>query len=130
MAAWIAAGAAIVGILVTVGLSYVQDQTAKTEVAHNRMIKDGISRYIKLGDAIMNDFAQNKWPVVEENDWTGDVKGFLQANHLDSYVSRFEDSSGIPPVTIRPGADTQHDNEYVYMHHRITRLEEFSQELP
>jgi hypothetical protein len=61
-AAWIAAGAAIVGILVMVGLSYAQYRIAKAEVAHNRMIEDGIGRYIKSGDAIMNGFAQNKWP--------------------------------------------------------------------
>jgi hypothetical protein len=96
-AAWIAAGTAIVGILVTVGLSYVQDQTVKAEVAHNRMIKDSIGRYIKTGDAIMNDFAQNKWPVEDENQWTTDVKGFLQANLKDSYVSRFDDPGGISP---------------------------------
>jgi phage gp45-like len=69
--------------------------------------------------------------VIEENDWTADVKEFLRVNLNDSYVSRFEDPSGIQPVTIKGlGADTQHDNEYVYMYHRITRLQEFSHELP
>jgi menaquinone-dependent protoporphyrinogen IX oxidase len=54
------------------------------------------------------------WPVVEENDWTGDVKAFLHTNLSDSYVSRFEDNSGIQLITIKPGADTQRDKEYVY----------------
>ena len=114
------------------GSFYSQSQivaSANNEKAHNSMVREGIGKYIKNGDAIMNDFAQNKWPVIEENDWTGGVKGFLLANLKDSYVSRFEDPSGIQPLVIT-GADTQHNNEYVYMHNRITRLEEFSHELP
>jgi hypothetical protein len=38
-AAWIAAGLAAAGILITVGLWYAQDRIAKVEVAHHTMIR-------------------------------------------------------------------------------------------
>jgi hypothetical protein len=108
----------VLGFVSVAGTFYSQYKivsSANAEKAHNSMVREGLGEYIKRGDAIMNDFAQNKWPVVEENDWTGDVKGFLLANLKESYVSRFEDPSGLQLVTIRPSVDEQHDNEYIYM---------------
>ena len=54
-AAWIAAGAAIVGIIVTVGLWYVQDRTAKAEVAHHAAIRDGIQTLYEQGTDLMKE---------------------------------------------------------------------------
>ena len=48
LAAWIAAGLAALGIIVTVAVPYVQDRMAKAEVAHNRMIKEGIGNTLVL----------------------------------------------------------------------------------
>jgi hypothetical protein len=130
-AAWIAAGLAAAGIFVTIWLSYIQDQTAKAEVAHNKMIKDGIGQYIGEGSAIMNRFAANEMPMptMDEVGWVGRTEDFLRTNLCESYVSRFHDNSGLAPIQAN-GADGAHNREYVIMYHEITRLEEFSHEIP
>ena len=130
-AAWIAAGAAIVGILVTVGLWYVQDQTAKAEVAHNRMIKDNIGLYISEGSAIMNRYGVNQMPMptMDEMGWVGRTEDFLRTNLCESYVTRFHDNSGLTPIWAND-ADSAHNAQYAIMFHEIARLEEFSHETP
>ena len=130
-AAWIAAGLAAAGILVTVGLSYAQYQTAKAEVAHNRIIKHGIGQYIGEGHAIMNRFGLNEMPmpIPDEIVWVGRTEDFLRTNLGDLYVSRFNDFSGLGRVT-GTGTDQPHNFYYNDINMKITRLEEFSHELP
>jgi hypothetical protein len=130
-AAWIAAGLAALGILVTVGLWYAQDRIAKAEKAHNRIVKDGIGQYIGTGRTIMNRFGLNEMPmpILDEVGWVSTTENFLRTNLGDSYVSRFNDISALVRVA-GTGTDAPHNVYYNDMYMKITRLEEFSRELP
>lgn len=130
-AAWIAAIAAIVGIIVTVGLSYAQYRMAKSEVAHNRVVKEGIGLYIGEGRAIMDRFGRNEipMPILDEVGWVSRIENFLRTNLGELYVNRFNDISGLGSVRGN-GTDEQHNAYFNNMNSKITRLEEFSHELP
>jgi hypothetical protein len=126
-AAWIAAGLAGVSILVSVGLWYAQDQTAKAEVTRHKMIKEGIGQYIGIGRAIMDRFGRNEMPlpITDEAEWVGTTENFLRTNLGD----RFSDISGLGSVTGN-GTDPAHNAYFNNIYGKITRLEEFSHEIP
>jgi hypothetical protein len=130
-AAWIAAYVAAAGILVTVGVASVQYHMTQTEVAHNRMIKEGIGQYVGEGLAIMNRFGTNEMPmpITDEAGWVTRTENFLRTNLGDSYANRFNDVSGLGSVTGN-GTDPQHNTYYNSIYLKITRLEEFSRERP
>jgi hypothetical protein len=129
--AWIASGLAALGIIVTGGLWYAQDQKSKVEVAHNRMIKEGIGLYIGNGRAILDRFGRNEMPmpIMDEVGWVGRTEDFLRTNLGESYVNRFNDVSGLGSVTGN-GTDVAHNAYFNNIYGKITRLEEFSHELP
>jgi hypothetical protein len=130
-AAWIAAYVAAAGILVTVGVAWLQYHMAQAEVAHNTMIKEGIGQYIGEGRVIMDRFGRNEMPmpITEETGWVGRTEDFLRTNLGDSYANRFYDISGLGSVTGN-GTDPQHNMYYSDIYSKITRLEEFSRERP
>jgi hypothetical protein len=131
LAAWIAAWAAIVGIIVTAGVSYAQYQMAKAEVARHTMIKEGIGHYIGEGRALMNRLSNNEMPLptLDEVGWIGRTEDFLRTNLGDSYVNRFNDISGLLSVNVS-GTDAPHNTYFNDIYRKIIRLEEFSHELP
>jgi hypothetical protein len=79
---------------------------ANAEKARHVMIREGIGRYIGLGQAIMNRFGLNEMPmpILDKVSWEGNVDDFLRTNLKDSYVARFHDNSGLAPVSAN-GAD-------------------------
>jgi hypothetical protein len=54
-AAWIAAGAAIAGILVTVGLPYVQYRIAQPEIARHTAIRNGLQSLYEQGTGLLKE---------------------------------------------------------------------------
>jgi hypothetical protein len=95
------------------------------------MIKEGIGKYIGQGSAIMNRFGVNEMPIptMDEVGWVGRTEDFLRTNLCESCVARFHDNSGLAPIQSND-ADSVHNSHYATMYHEITRLEEFSHELP
>jgi hypothetical protein len=130
-AAWIAVVAAALGIIVTAGLWYAQYVTPKAEVAHNKMIRESIGQYIGTGRALMDKFGRNEMPmpIADEVGWISITENFLRTNLDESYVNRFNDVSGLGSVT-GVGTDAPHSVHYNNIYLKITRLEEFSHELP
>jgi hypothetical protein len=57
------------------------------------------------------------------------TENFLRTNLDESYVNRFNDVSGLGSVT-GVGTDAPHNVHYNNIYLKITRLEEFSHELP
>lgn len=131
LAAWIAAVAAIAGLIATVVIPYAQYRTAKAEEAHHKMIKERIGAYIGEGRAIMDRFGRNEipMPILDEVGWVKRTEDFLRMNLGESYVSRFSDVSGLGSVTGN-GTDTSHNVYFNNIYGKITRLEEFSHEVP
>jgi hypothetical protein len=104
---------------------------ANAEMARHIMIREGIGRCIASGRVIMSEFGANKMPIPipEQQVWVGTVDNFLHVTLGDSYVARFNNVGGPWAFTIN-GSDKQHNDYYADMYLRLTRLEEFSHELP
>jgi hypothetical protein len=122
------------GVISVAGTFYSQYQivaSAKAEAARHAMIRDGLGRCIGSGRVIMTEFGTNKTPIPiqEYSQWVGNVLAFLHLTLGDSYVERFNDVGG--PWTFKAnGADDQHNSYYGDAYLRLTKLEEFSHELP
>jgi hypothetical protein len=131
----------VLGVTSVAGTFYSQYQivsaanadkaAANAEKARHVMIREGVGRYIGLGQAIMEEFARNQMPmpIMDEVGWVSNVDDFLRTNLNNSYVNRFHDNSGLAPISAN-NADPQHNDQYAIMFHEIARLEEFSRELP
>jgi hypothetical protein len=130
-AAWIAAYVAIASIIITIGVAFVQYEMAKAEVAHNNLIKQGLGKYIAEGRSIMDKFGENEtpMPILDKVGWIGRVKDFLHTNFDDSYVTRFDDISGLGSSIAPVGTDPMHRADFGDIYFKIARLEEFSHEL-
>jgi hypothetical protein len=63
-AAWIVAGAAIVSILVTIGLWYAQYRMAEAEAAHQAVIRGGLQTLYEQG----TDFMKERLPLINSVD--------------------------------------------------------------
>ena len=130
----IVAGLIILAIVSVCGTFYSQYQIvsfAKAEKMRHTKIREGIGKYIGEGTKIMDRFGSNEMPMptLDEVGWIGRTEDFLRSNLGKSYVSRFNDVSGHGSVTA-PGTDGPHNAYYNSIYSKITRLEEFSHELP
>jgi hypothetical protein len=74
------------------------------------LVREQLGTFIARGTALfgLTGMASQPLPTEQARQWTTDTENYLSATLGNSYVIRFRDSSGIPPVV----------------------LEQFSQELP
>jgi hypothetical protein len=120
----------ILGVISVAGTFYSQYQivsaanadkaAANAEKVRHVMIREGIGRYIGVGQTIMNRFGLNEMPmpILDKVSWEGNVDDFLRTNLNDSYVARFHDNSGLAPISAN-GADPPHNYQYAAMFHEF-----------
>jgi hypothetical protein len=71
----------------------------------------------------------NPPPVEAANGWLTRANDFLSLNLAKSYVARFHDPAGIPSLSLI-GGDAIHSAVWFNIYRRVSRLEQFSQEIP
>jgi hypothetical protein len=101
------------------------------EDARRNKIRDQLGEFIGQGTLLLNVAATASSPVPTDvaNTWAATAENFLSANLGSSYVIRFRDATGMPPVS-PTGVDDQHQAIWRGIYSRMLRLEQFSQELP
>ena len=100
------------------------------EAEHRIKIREEIGSYVAEGDSLMDICADvtKPIPIYQTNEWAKRVEAFLSTNLDQSYVNRFRDWTGILP-TSPAGLGGEHRDWYAYIYNRISRLEQFSQQL-
>ena len=104
----------------------------EAEAARKVAIREGIGKFIASGNAlraVAEDSAQNA-PTSETQKWLDNVEQYLSSNLGQSYVTRFNDSAGMLPVSLAGGAEKQHDYLWKILNARLIRLEQFSEQFP
>jgi hypothetical protein len=101
------------------------------ERARRNMIRDQLGEFIGQGIILLNlaATASSPLPTDTTNAWAASVENFLRSNLGNSYVIRFRDATGMPPLN-PTGVDEEHQDLWRDIYSRMLRLEQFSQELP
>ncbi len=101
------------------------------EAAQRNRIRDQLGDFIVEGNNLMNACADkdNPPPVEAGNIWLSRVDEFLKSRLGKSYVARFHDPAGIPALSLI-GGDAMHSAVWFNIYRRVSRLEQFSQEIP
>ena len=91
-------------------------------------VKEGIGNFIAEGNNLMTNAANEAFPPPTDSAqaWADRVEAFLNTNLGPSYVTRFRDGTGTPPIHF--SNDAAHQNLRVGIYTRLLRLEEFSRE--
>lgn len=103
----------------------------KEDAAQRGRIRDQLGTFITEGNNLMDACADkdNPPPVEAANGWLTRVNDFLNLNLGKSYVARFHDPAGIPSLSLI-GGDAIHSAVWFNIYRRVSRLEQFSQEIP
>jgi hypothetical protein len=126
--------AGVLGVAAVGMTFYGQSQIVAARIAdenHHHYIRDSLGSYIERGNKLENELSDpKKEPSVQvANNWDSDVVGFLQSNLGESYVVRYRDQTGIPPLSLN-GADPAHQNLWWGIYIRVFRLEQFIEQVP
>jgi len=103
------------------------------EASRRHAIREQLGAFIAQGDALMSlcTDAKKPAPQADADAWGATTEMFLRGNLGDSYVTRFRDQTGVPPVSLSgPDIDTAHQNLWFGIYYRVARLQQFSQEVP
>jgi hypothetical protein len=126
--------AGVLGIA-AIGATFYSQQQIVTEKAEGEKrrhdIREALGGYIKRGNGLEQEAADKTQPLPIEatNSWDSDVVSFLQSELGPSYVTRYQDSTGINSLVLN-NSDTAHQNLWWAIYTRTLRLEQFSDQFP
>jgi hypothetical protein len=101
------------------------------ERAQRNMIRDQLGRFISEGTDLLYlaGTASASVPTEAANEWAKNAEDFLALNMGGSYVVRFRDRAGMPPINAI-GVDEEHQKLWQGIYSRMLKLERFSEEVP
>ena len=126
--------AAVLGAAAIGATFYSQHEIAAAKAtldAKRTRVREGLGLFIAQGNGLMQEISANPShpvPLNEANDWDRRAENFLNSELGNSFVVRFGDATGAPPVSLT-GADPAHQNLWYGIYTRVLRLEQFSEEV-
>jgi hypothetical protein len=105
---------------------------AEAETAHKIAIRESLGTFIAEGNDLKRRCENPLAPVPrpEADSWKDRVEAYLEKELGHSYVVRFRDRTGIFQSESLMNGDNTHNGMCNGLYFFITRLEQFSQELP
>jgi hypothetical protein len=102
------------------------------EKAHRAEVRQAIGKFIEKGNVLKRrcEHISSPIPLDDANAWKGRVEQYLHKELDDSFVIRFRDRSGILQSEMLSKGDDAHVGMWSAFYYFVTRLEQFSQELP